>query len=344
MEKLNQQQIKWENTRAIFSAIAEAEMISRAELAAKTGLSLMTVGKLVESLDSSGIVEQFKDERVTAGRTARLVRRRPEWHMLVLDLTVPNFRMSVLDSACHVLEEIVYPYEESLFCEENLVLFLRNLPFCQRHKTDPNFCIGAGILLPGAYDAQNDCMIGKNIPIHVPLNPGRILSSLLPDIPLAIMTDVQAAAYSVGLTEDDTEHLLWLSLDLPISGALILDGTPILGAHRGGGRFGDITIGTNFTLREAMLTLKDPTERGAAAAIALFSLISAFDPAVIRLEAHSPGFDPIFLDALHGRLNQLNADRALPLPPIKTEVRSVFTPVLGIALSMRNDWMKTRLE
>ena len=343
MEKLNQQQIKWENIRAVFSTAAQTGLISRAELAEQTGLSLMTIGKLVEGMDAAGIIEQVKDERITAGRTARLVRCRPDWHMLVLDLTSPDFRMSVLNSACQVTEEIVYSYEDTLFCEENLVLFLRNLPAYLRHKPDPQFCIGGGILLPGAYDAQNDRMIGRNIPPHLPLNPRQTLARLLPNIPLTIMTDMQAAAHSVSASGETADSMLWLSLDHPISGAIILGNTPILGAHLGGGRFGDITVGTNFTLREAMLTLSDSAQQGTAVAIALFSLIAAFDPETVCLESRNEKINAAFLDALHQHLRQLNTDRALPLPTITTESRNIFTPVLGIALAMRNDWMRATL-
>lgn len=343
MEKFSQQQIKWENMRAVFSAIAKAGSISRAEIAARTGLSLMTVGKLVEALDACGIAEQVKDERITAGRTARLVTLHPAWHMFVLDLTVCDFRMTVLDLAGNTIEEIVYPYDDALFCEENLVLFLRNLPIYQMQQTDPDFCLGTGVLLPGAYDTEHDRMLGSNIPLHVPLNPRQTLTPLLPGPALTLMADVQAAALSSGVNaQKGEEPQLWLSLERPVCGAIMLNGNPYLGAHHGSGRFGEITVGTNFTLDEAMLTLTDPTERGTVVAIALYTLISALDPASIRIEAREPIFDNVFLDALHGRLEQLNADRALPLPEITAEIQDVSTPVLGIATFMREAWLKAR--
>ncbi len=344
MEKFSQQQIKWENIRAVFSAITRAEAISRAEIAAQTELSLMTVGKLVEALDACGIAEQIKDEQVKAGRTARLVSLQSAWHMFVLDLTTRDFRMTVLDLACNILEEIVYPYDDTLFCEENLVLFLRNLPMYQLKQTDPAFCLGAGVLLPGAYDAEQDRMLGTNIPLHVPLNPRKTLTPLLPGKALTLMVDVQAAALSATVAPaKDEESQIWVSLDRPVCGALLLNGKPFFGAHCGSGRFGEITVGTNFTLDEAMLALTDQTERGAAVAIALYSLISALDPASIRIEARAPIFDEIFLDSLHGRLEQLNAGRTLPLPAITAEVRNVSSPVLGIARFMQEAWLKDRL-
>lgn len=347
MEKISQQHIKWENTRAVFTAVAEAGAISRADIAARTGLSLMTVGKAADTLDACGIVSQEKDERVLAGRTARLLACRPAWHMLVLDLTACDFRLSVLDLSCKVVEEIVYPYDDALFCEENLVLFLKNLPIYQMHPTDPAYCIGAGVLLPGVYDTGQDRMIGANLPLFVPLQPRKTLTPLLPAPQITFLSDVQAAAMSAGLWEkerDEADNLLWLSLDRPVSGALVLGGRPLLGAHRCGGRFGEITVGTNFTLSEAMLTLTDPTERGVAVAIALYTLISSLDPAVVRLEAREPIFDEVFLDALYGRLAQLNTDRAAPLPLIKAEVRDVRSPVLGIASAMRDEWLHTMID
>lgn len=347
MGKISQQHIKWENTHAFFDAVAEAGAISRAEIAARTGLSLMTVGKIADSLDACGIMSQEKDERVLAGRTARLVSCRPEWHILILDLTSPQYRLTVLDLACKIVEEIEYPYDDALFCEENLVLFLKNLPLYQMQPADPAFCIGAGVLLPGAYDAEHDRMIGAHLPIFVPLNPRKTLEPLLPAPQITLSSDVQAAAMSAGMGidgADSEDNLLWISLDRPVSGALVMGGRPLLGAHRCGGQFGEMAVGTNFTLNEAMLTLTDPTERGTAVAVALHALISALDPASVHLESRSLIFDEVFLGALRSRLEQLNADRAIPLPPIVTDTRDVFSPVRGLASSIRESWLHDMID
>ena len=47
LERINLSSIKKESVRAIFNAITGKDQISRAEIAEITGLSLMTVGKVV---------------------------------------------------------------------------------------------------------------------------------------------------------------------------------------------------------------------------------------------------------------------------------------------------------
>lgn len=343
MAQIEQQQIKWANTRALFSVLigTDALTVSRAELAAATGLSLMTVGKIVDNLTAIGAVVQVKDERILAGRTARLVTLNADRHALVLDLCGRDYRLSVLDLRCHVVDEVVYPYDDDLRPEENLVKFLANRQLYLRTPRDPAACMGVGVLLPGAYDAATDRMLGTFQPPSVPVFLQKTLAPLFPALPLTFRSDAQAAIMAASASMHSEDDRLWLSLDLPITGALVMGGRPQLGATGCAGRYGELNVGTNFTLGEAMLSLHNPAERGAAVGVALYSLISALDPAAVQIEAREP-FDAAFLDAMHDRLARLSGGS--PLPPVTAAQRAVTAPVLGMATELRETWLMARLN
>ncbi|MBR7185047.1 MAG: ROK family protein [Clostridia bacterium] len=347
MEKTSQQHIKWENTRSVFRAIAAAEEggVSRAQIAEQTGLSLMTIGKIADELDALGIVAQQKDERITAGRTARLISCVPDWHILVLDLTAVNFRLFILDLSLRVLDEITYPYDEMMFCDENLVMFFKNISMYRRTKIDIQFCIGAAVLLPGAYDAAADRIYGCRLPAFAPLRPKAVLHHLIPAPQIIYIEDVRAAAMSArlqGIEQKEDGSTLWLSLDHPVSGALLVDGRPLLGANNCAGRFGEVTVGTRFNLNEAMLSLTDQTERAAALAIALYNLIAVFDPAQILLESRIQVLDDEFMASVQARLQQMNHDRMLPLPQIRTAETELSAAVRGIAQAICETWLRRK--
>ncbi len=346
MEKTNQQHIRRENTRAIFSAITEVKEISRADIAAKTGLSLMTVGKVADLLDALGIVRQEKDERVSAGRKARLITYNPYLHLLVLDLTSVNFTLRVLDLSLSLIDEVVYPYDEGLFCEENLVLFLKNMSIYLKSIVDMEDCIGMGVLLPGGYDEKTDRILGSRLTEFSPMRPKTLLQGLLPVSRITLMEDSRASALASHHASPELQNqtCIWLSLDRPVSGMLTIDGKPLLGAHNCAGRFGEITVGSGFTLDQALLTLTDKSERAAAVAIALYSLIAVTDPASVLLESRTEPIDDEFLDMVRSRLAQMNTDRAILLPSVSRFDGKLGSATIGLAETMREAWLDSIID
>lgn len=52
MNNISLRSIKYESIKAIFTSIADSEKISRAEISEKTGLSLVTIGKIADALST----------------------------------------------------------------------------------------------------------------------------------------------------------------------------------------------------------------------------------------------------------------------------------------------------
>ncbi|MBQ2767533.1 MAG: ROK family protein [Clostridia bacterium] len=342
MENNSAHTIKWENTNAVFSAIADAGKTSRAKIAAHTGLSLMTVGKVIDKLAQLGVLTQAKNDEITAGRKARLAACDKRWHMLLLDMTALNFRLCVLDLSLQIIDDAVYRYDEGMFCEENLLFFLKNMGLYRKTVTDPQFCLGMTVLMPGAYDAQADRIRGTRLSELGPMRPMNLLKAIFPALHIELIEDIRAASLAAlrRIPRPHTGTRLWLSLNRPVSGVLILDGIPVLGKHSCAGRFGEITVGTNFTLDQALVSLTDKTEQAAAVAIALYSLIAATDPEEILLESSLLSLDDSFMQSIVHRLEQMNTERSIPLPAIARADNLLGQAARGAALLMRDAWLE----
>lgn len=341
MEHSYAQNIKQENISAVFSAIADAGKTSRAAIAAHTGLSLMTVGKIADALVDAGVLCQAKNGEVTPGRKARILACAPEHDLLLLDLTAKDFRLTVLDLSFNVRHDTRHTYDDGMLCEENLFFFLKNAAVGYLASHTAAHFIGMTVLLPGTYDAQSDRICGSRIPELSPLHPGALLREFFPALSPLMLEDTRAAAISA-LIESPREtsgSCLWLSLDRPVSGALMVNGQLLTGSRGGGGRFGEITVGTNFTLDQALASLREPDELAAALSTALYTLIALFDPAQILLESSSPMVNKAFMETLSAHLEQKNAHHHFPIPPIAITQKQMGRAMRGAALHLRGTWL-----
>lgn len=333
-----------QNIRAVFSAVADAGKASRAAISAHTGLSLMTVGKIADALVEAGALCQAKNGEVTPGRKARMLACDPEKEMLLLDLTAKNFRLTVLDLSFKVRHDIRHTYDDGMLGEENLLFFLKQALMGYAVSKGAVDFIGMTVLLPGAYDAEGDRICGSRIPELTPLRPGALLKALFPALSPIMLEDTRAAAVSAlaEFPEQASESCLWLSLDRPVSGALTVNGQLLTDTR--GGRFGEITVGTNFTLDQALVSLREPDELAAAISAALYTVIALFAPAQILLEASAPLSDEAFTRRLIAHLEQRNIHSHLPIPPIAVTEKQMGRAARGAALYLRNAWLNGSID
>ena len=84
MEDFGLDRIRQESIKRIFSCIPEDRHISRLEISEKTGLSLMTVGKITDFLLEKGSVTYAKSEDRGVGRKAKHISLSDEKKLIVL--------------------------------------------------------------------------------------------------------------------------------------------------------------------------------------------------------------------------------------------------------------------
>lgn len=165
MHPTDQNAIKRHNIGNIFDALRRGER-TRSELSAETGLSLMTVGKLVDLLTDAGLTTQQKIRAASAGRSS-LSCRTADRSMLVYDL---SDGMSV--SSVDILTNIKSKYSTD---RENFALTAAEAFFDASKNGD---LVGRALILPD----------------KAPDEAARLFASLEPNRPDAAITRTKAAA------------------------------------------------------------------------------------------------------------------------------------------------------
>ncbi len=225
-EKISQSSIKNENTLAIFKEIAASNGISRAEISANTGLSLMTVGKVADMLTKEGMITQIKPATGSAGRRAGMLAISEKHFILSLDLSTLKFRATVINLKLQAIDSIVYPYNDSLFPEDNLIIFFRDTStLLMKHLLNKKL-LGTGICVPGEYDEKNDTIISPRLKQLCDIKISETMKKSIGFTPDRIMNSVTAAAISEisELPEDKRDCAINLNIDSGVCGCIVLKG------------------------------------------------------------------------------------------------------------------------
>lgn len=164
MNNISLRSIKYESIKAIFTSIADSEKISRAEISEKTGLSLVTIGKIADALLDLDIISQVKEVRPQAGRRAGMLSVNENKFALILDFTSYEFRYAVLDLRLSMTEKSQYQYRNELTFEENLGCFLAETKAAIDTKLSLENCFGIGIAVSGPYNSDSDRVISSRVP------------------------------------------------------------------------------------------------------------------------------------------------------------------------------------
>lgn len=114
MERCSLEQIKNENFGLIFDLICDGKEYSRAEISEMTGISLMTVGKVTDSLLRSGIINEHKQQKDSAGRKSAIYSINQDRGILVYDLASLPHKILAVDLLMNVLAEAEFFGKEDL--------------------------------------------------------------------------------------------------------------------------------------------------------------------------------------------------------------------------------------
>ena len=96
----------------IFKTVSMGKRYSRAELSKLTGYSLMTVGKVIDSLEKGGLVVQEKHSSGSVGRNMNLCTVRDGCGMLIYDFSKSNPHIYVFDMRLGVKGEFLSESED----------------------------------------------------------------------------------------------------------------------------------------------------------------------------------------------------------------------------------------
>lgn len=342
MENINLRSIKRESIKAIFNSIAGAEKISRADISAQTGLSLMTVGKVVDALLGLDIVCQSKEIKSVAGRKAGLININNEHFCVIIDLTSTDFAMIVIDIHLGVVDKMKYTYNNDLYYEENLYIFLKNINIYLGRRMDMNQCIGIGISLPGPYNPEKDIMLSSRIPELLNIKPKEMVSSILKHDEIFIESSVNVAALSniTRIPDHQSMNILyWFMGEDNIGGAVVVNGEILHGAHQGAGDFGHMIVSKGKTLEEAIKETRNSEEASYELSKAICNVMKIIDPNVIILENELYSNTEEFLEKIRTTLTRDFKIAPQNLPEFITGGCKFRHSHRGLSLKLREKWL-----
>jgi predicted NBD/HSP70 family sugar kinase len=314
--------IKYDSVREILDSAARHEKISRAEIAAETGLSLMTVGKVADALLELDIVIQSKETRSEAGRKAGLIKLNPMRFCIVFDIKDRQFRAYVINAELNIVGVHAYVFDENYYYDENLCLFLQSSRLYFDKEFNMDLCFGVGTILPvGSVNINSGDMINERYD-DIKRTAERILS--VKSILYETSIDGAAALYK---SRNASRRILYIMLGNSSGGAFI-NGDKVVFASG----FGDLILqsGTRFT--ECMNSADGDETAADDLAVLLYNISQILSPDEIIFETSEKAGANKFISGIKSRMIKFGIQLPFTYTP--------ETPpsVIGIARLLRSDW------
>jgi predicted NBD/HSP70 family sugar kinase len=238
------------NRRRVINALRQHGMISRAEIARRTGLSRSTVSSLVSELQSDGLVMEREETGAAHGEHGG----RPPILLsfdasagaaLGIDFGHSHLRVAVSDLSSAILAERAAPLDTDHAAQEGLDVAVDLIgEVLAEAGIERSRLIGAGLGLPGPVD-QSSGVIGSSaiLPGWVGVAAGDEMRRRL-DIPVIVDNDANLGAlaeltYGAGRGATD---LVYLKVASGIGAGLILGGRLYRGWGGMAGELGHILV------------------------------------------------------------------------------------------------------
>ncbi len=231
--------VKNQSRQLVFRHIFRNSPVTRAVIATKTGLSQGTVKTIVDEFLAAGIVEEKKDISVPVGRKPQKVYLCPAARTFcVLNLQPGRVEFHRLNLSLHPVEPaVITSLPASDAYGENLRDFLSDM----KRQGAGGIC-GVGVIVPGAYDPNQDRVICHIMPELKGVALREIVQTTL-GVPVTIGEDVHVAALAeAGFPHNAEQPLFYLYAGSGVGGSYVSDGKVLLGATRMAGEIGQVVM------------------------------------------------------------------------------------------------------
>ncbi|MEA4824163.1 MAG: ROK family transcriptional regulator [Clostridiaceae bacterium] len=367
MKKLNVSLVRARNIVEIVTAIAEHEGISRAEIAERASVSVMTVSNIMEVLLRNGAVYETEQRTENVGRNPALVYfSRSKW-LMVLDLSGLRFSCGFMTLELVPFEVLTQEYDSNSSYTENFERFLQAIRARGQalHLSDDE-CIGISVCLPSVYNMETDTTDSFRIPAlsNVPIK-GTIRKFFDCEIIASADAKLAGIACNAELKAYAPYSLLYLSIDSNVRGALVHEGNVVMGTDGYAGDLGQMVLSCGERLESSLLRAYGELEAIAKArecsiealwnveeaskamedyvnalASALYNTCCVFSPYAIVLDGQCVRFGDRLvcrlIDYIHPRLVPANRHK----PDILLLSHTVSNAVTGAGIRLREKWIK----
>ena len=322
MSQIDLRSIKIQNMMSVFNTIYTKGAVSRNDISAETALSLMTVGKIVDTFLERGVAVETKVQSAKVGRKACAVSLDThKKQIFILDLTTRNFLLNALNLCCESTDKgIAWEYDSGRSYEENLRSALAE--FRQAVDTSAGSSgdvLGIGVIVPGPYLYQEDQVHSIRIAELTPIRLRALLEDMFGDTPVFIDEDVKyAVRYHTKAVDPNAEKSVFYGyIGEGVGGAAMTNGVLVMGKNCVAGDFGQMRMG-GASLEEQISSIHIKHLDSAEAiadyikgtipilAEALYNVCWMFNPHVVILEKEYihllPGYNEQVQQALRTML------------------------------------------
>lgn len=345
MAKITLSLIKRDHVRVVLEEIARKKHITKQEIAALTGLNLVTVGKITDTLGEAGIIVHGKNVQQKVGRRAEVLRVRQDWAIPVYDLSGTTFRFYITSLDGKIIDKAEFPRSaDAQYVSADFVRFLKLTLGLLRRNYRNHKLPGVGVAIPGAYDAENDRIISTMMPEMGDLKLLRNFRKIFKDADIVIdnASRLCAAGLIEALPDYKQRTITCISFGDSIECTTCDRGEYPRGAHNLAGRLGDLPYvsGVTYTnfMHDALSTsviLEPALEIIRTAAI-------AYDPEEIYICSNRFSFSP---DEVLRMQNRLAASVGIGAYPPK--LHAVYNPEMeamsGIISRVIGNWLDSMI-
>ena len=367
MKKLSVGVVRARNIVEIMTAVAEREGISRAEIAERASVSVMTVSNIMEILLRNGAVFETEQRTENVGRNPALVYlSRSKW-LMVLDLTDYCFSCSFMTLQLKPTRVLTHSYDDSRSYTENLESFLQEMSdYAEARPLDPEECIGISVCLPSVYNAETDTTEASRIP---ELTGVQVKATIRRFFRCEVIASTDAKLAGIACNAEMKQYapysMLYLTVDANVRGALMSEGNVLMGTDGYAGDLGQMVLPSGERLEARLLRSWRELEKLAeekrctvealwdvpeaqdelessvnALAATLYNACCVFSPYAIVLDGHCIQLGERLLrrlkDYIYPRLVPSNRHR----PEILVLSHPVSNAVTGAGIRLREKWIK----
>ena len=225
------------------SVCAAPEPLSRAGVAATTGLTRSTVSRLADELVAGGLLEEGEAALGTPGRPAKPLRPSTRVCAVGLQVNAAHVAARLIDLRGEVVAES--RSEPDLVGSDPigaLSLLADHLGTVLAATPQGGRVVGAGLALPGVVDGTGErLLLAPNLGWR-DVAPWAGLREQLPEVPLSLGNEANLAAHAFTQPAPGrsgrSSHFLYVSGEIGIGGAVVTDSRVQTGRHGFAGEIG----------------------------------------------------------------------------------------------------------
>jgi glucokinase-like ROK family protein len=239
------------NTAVLLDALRRFAPLSRAELAARTGLNRSTVSIIVNSLIEEGLIQETDLQSSKVGRPGMLLELNPKGGFAIgIELGVDFISIILTDFIARV------QWREQVCSDpnEDQITILDRAATLTQHALDYGLSqglrpLGIGVGVPGLVDLrQGKLIFAPNL--HWNNVPLRLIWSQHFNLPIFVENEANAAAlgeYYFGAAQG-VDSFIYLSAGIGLGAGIVLDGKLFRGSNGYASEVGHMTVDPNGEL------------------------------------------------------------------------------------------------